>query len=214
MMAPGWWKFVTPPAALGAALFPWSRPLSFLCLGTAAFLAFFFRNPPREPPSDPSLAVSPADGRLLGYVMEAGEASDDELSSYLDDPITVSVFMSPLDVHVNRAPLDGRVVEAEILKGRFRPASGKIRPPRTTGRCCCSTATPPFVVRLVSGAVARRIDLYVQEGDEVNKGEPIGMIRFGSRVDLAVPRSSVEELLVRKGDSVKAGETPVIRVKR
>ncbi len=214
MMAPGWWKFVTPPAALGAALLPVSPPLSLVCLGASAFLAFFFRNPPREPPSDPSLAVSPADGRLLGYVMEAGEVPDDELSSYLDDPVTVSVFMSPLDVHVNRAPLDGRVAEVEILKGRFRPAFRKDSATENNRAVLLFDGDPPFVVRLVSGAVARRIDLYVQEGDEVKKGEPIGMIRFGSRVDLAVPRSSVEELLVRKGDSVKAGETPVIRVKR
>ncbi len=212
MMAPKWRRFVLPPAVLGALAAPACKPLSALLLAAAGFLAFFFRNPGREPPSDPNVMVSAADGRLLGKVMHVGPG-DEEVESYLDDPVMVSVFMSPLDVHVNRAPFDGVVREVERIKGRTVPAFKGSSALENHRAILLFEDRVPFLVRLVVGAVARRIDLYVDEGDRVRRGQPIGMIRLGSRVDVAVPRSHVDSVLVSEGDRVKAGETPIIRLK-
>ncbi len=212
MLAPGWHRFVLPPAVLGAITAPVCKPASALFLAAAGFLAFFFRNPDREPPSDPRLMVSAADGRLLGRVMHVGPG-DEEVESYLDEPVMVSVFMSPLDVHVNRAPFDGVVREVNRVRGRTVPAFRSSSATENHRAILLFEGRVPFLVRLVVGAVARRIDLYVEEGDRVRRGQPIGMIRLGSRVDVAVPRAHVDRVLVSVGDRVRAGETPIIRVK-
>ncbi len=215
MLAPGWYKPVLPTALAGVAA-GYLEPLASVPFALAVgFLLFFHRNPGRRPPEDPTLVVSPADGRLAGgRVMHAGPMTDDEMVSYVDDPVGVSVFMSPLDVHVNRAPYDGVLKEVERVKGGFKPAYSEEALGNNRVVMLFEGPGFEFAVRLISGAVARRIAVFVEEGDRVSKGDVISMIRLGSRVDVALPACVVEELEVERGDRVKAGETPIARLRQ
>ncbi len=215
MLAPGWYKPTLPTAAVGLAVGYFEPLVSIPFALAVGFLLFFHRNPDREPPEDPSLAVSPADGRLAGgRVMHVGPMTDEEMISYIDDPVGISVFMSPLDVHVNRAPYDGRLREVERIRGGFKPAYSDEALGNNRVVLLFEGPGFDFVVRLISGAIARRIVVFIEEGEEVSKGDVISMIRLGSRVDVAFPSEVVEELKVERGDRVKAGETPVARIQQ
>lgn len=185
-------------------------PLAWILAGAAAalagFMAFFFRDPARSGPRDPALVVAPADGRLLGSV-------EVEETEYLRGPaLRVSIFMSLLDVHVNRFPVSGRVEWRARHSGGFAPAwrdsaaSGNERLSlgirREDGR--------RVLVRQVTGLVARRIVNRAEEGDRVRQGERMGLIRFGSRVDVFLPRDA--ELIARGGDRALGGVTVLARL--
>ena len=171
------------------------------------FVVYFFRDPERRVPRDPDIVASPADGTVMSVAEVAGEA-------FMDGPATrVTIFLSIFNVHVQRAPLAGRVDAYAYRPGRYlaawREEAGSENEQASLG---LTTAEGPVVVRQVAGLVARRIVTYPREGDSVPKGERIGLIRFGSRVDLFLPADW--DVTVGPGDKVRGGETPVARIER
>jgi phosphatidylserine decarboxylase len=195
-------------ALLLAVLWPfWPAALAPAALGLG--ILWFFRDPGRTPPADADLVVSPADGRVTSIE----EIEHDE---FLGGPaVTLSVFLSVLDVHMNRAPADARVLGFSYRRGRFLNAlradsareneSLEIRlegkgPPHRAMR-----------VRQVAGAVARRIVCWAAPGEYLARGDQFGMIKFGSRTELSLPREPGLALLVRPGDRVYAGVTAVAK---
>ncbi|MCD6362758.1 MAG: phosphatidylserine decarboxylase [Synergistetes bacterium] len=175
---------------------PWlSLPFWFVFLG----LLYFFRDPDRVAPCGEEVIVSPADGKII-------EISDTFEGRFLNAPSKkISIFMSLLDVHVNRAPLDGKVVYKEYVPGAkkvaFAPKTSEINERSYLGL----RGRVPVLLVQIAGFVARRIVTYPEEGDYLRKGERFGIIKLGSRVDLYLPPHV--SLLVREGDKVKAGET-------
>lgn len=171
-----------------------------LCL----FVISFFRNPERTPPADPSVVVAPADGRVV-YV---GPASQEQLG----DCLKISIFMSVFNVHVNRAPVSGRVLHRFYKPGKFYDA--RHDKASCENEQCGLVVETENGVRLVcvqiAGLIARRILCYVDEGDQVQRGARYGMIRFGSRVDIYLPADC--QPLVAVGQATTAGETPLTRL--
>lgn len=170
-----------------------------LLLGLA-FTFYFFRDPERQPPSGDRLVVSPADGRVL-YVTPGRE------DVYLKAPATkISIFMSPLDVHVNRSPVRGTVELVQHTAGKFSAAfADKASLDNERNTVVLESGGRRFVVIQIAGAVARRIICHSRPGDRLERGERYGLIMFGSRVDVFLP-SDVKPT-VAKGDRVTAGAT-------
>ena len=191
--------------ALGAAWMGWrGTALAFIAL--AAFMAFFFRDPERIVPADPLAVVSPADGRVM-------IAGDVELNAAPPGDWTqISIFLSPLDVHINRIPVAGRVTRVEYRRGAFLAA---YRPDAAVknerNEVWIDHDGQTVVVRQVVGVVARRLVCRVQEGAHVQAGEKYGLMKFGSRIDLFLPRSV--SVAVKVGQTVRAGETVLARWK-
>jgi phosphatidylserine decarboxylase len=162
-----------------------------------AFCLYFFRDPEREIPEG-DVVVSPADGRVLAVRPDGpGRAR-------------ISVFMNVFDVHVNRAPIGGRITEVSYQKGRFLVASREQASTQNEQNLVVVEGGGSRVeFRQIAGLIARRIVCYKKAGDEVARGERIGLIKFGSRVDLWLgPEWSVE---VKEGDRVKAGSSVLAR---
>lgn len=173
--------------------------------GMFLFSLYFFRDPERTPPADESLAVSPADGVVV-------EVSEVEESEYLHRPVRrVGIFLSVFDVHVNRAPLPGEILHSVPFTGRYldarNPDSAKLNARRTW---VIAGPQATVIVRQITGAIARRICAWSQVGDFVGRGERFGMIRFGSRTEADFPLEA--EILVKPGDRVRGGETPIARI--
>ena len=191
------------PAVLLAAFRRPRLALPFAALG-AAFL-FFFRDPERQTPSETGLAVSPADGR----VVVAGEPQPGAAPQ--GDWRQVSIFLSPLDVHVNRIPVSGRIARVEYRPGRYLPAYEQAA--ATENECntiWIERDGGPVVCRQITGVLVRRVVCRVKAGDHVTAGERFGVMKFGSRIDLFLPPGA--RLLVQVGDRVRAGETVVARL--
>jgi phosphatidylserine decarboxylase len=187
---------------LGFGIF-WPGKFFFLAsaffLILALFVLNFFRDPEREVPAGAGVLVSPADGRVVEIRAEeeAGHSRQ-----------RISVFMSPLNVHVNRSPVSGSIESVVYRKGSFRMASE----PRASVENECNTFTvggedEQVVVRQIAGVLARRIVFWKKVGDRVERGERVGMIKFGSRVDILVAPEVI--LAVKVGDHVKAGSTVI-----
>ncbi len=157
------------------------------------FFLFFFRDPEREIP--PEGIVSPADGKA-------------QFIEQRENTVRVGVFMNINDVHVNRAPISGKVVDIRHIFGSYIPAFRKDS--ERNERTYITLETPIGTVEVVqiAGALVRRIVTYVNEGDYVRKGQRIGMIRFGSRVDVIMPSDRVK-VIAEKGDRVRAGESVI-----
>jgi phosphatidylserine decarboxylase len=173
-----------------------------LCLGMAAFMAFFFRDPERKIPRDGDVVVSPADGRVLA----AGRLDHDDAS-----PFQISIFLSPLDVHINRSPIEGEIVDVTYKPGAFHIASRDIASVENEQNILTvKGAKVTVTVRQVAGIMARRLVLWKRAGDRVGLGERIGLMKFSSRMDVIFP--SDVEMLVRKGDRVKGGVTIIGRI--
>jgi phosphatidylserine decarboxylase len=196
------WGFILVPLVL-ALMLAWTGWIkAALLLGAvAAFMAFFFRDPERTAPVLPGAILAPADGR----VVDVRTGVED---SFVGPAQSVSIFLSPLDVHVNRAPLAGLVVGVEYRPGAkmaaYRPEASD-RNERTTITIQGEAAR--VVVRQIAGVLARRIVCRVRPGDKLASGERFGLIKFGSRTDLIVPASV--RLTVRQGDRVRGGSTVV-----
>jgi phosphatidylserine decarboxylase len=190
---------LAPAAALVVARRPgWAVP--FLALG--GFFAYFFRDPDRQVPGDPWIVVSPADGRVL--VAGPAIASDAPPGEWLQ----VSIFLSPVDVHINRSAASGRVARIEYHPGRFLPAFRKeAASENERTEIWIDHQGQWIVMRQVVGILARRIVCRIQEGAEIQAGERFGMMKFGSRMDVFVPTTAT--LLVSVGDAVRAGETVI-----
>ncbi len=185
----------------GAFGLPW---LGFLLLGVTVFVACFFRNPPREIPGDEYTVVAPADGRVI----EAGEVELEDGSK----AVRVAIFLSVFNVHVNRAPVAGRVVSVERGGSRYLAAFDR-RAGEHNVRLAMLLETAEGVrvpVVQITGLIARRILCFPQVGEWVERGARYGYIRFGSRTDVLLPLGT--ELRVAKGDHVKGGESEIARL--
>ena len=206
MLAPEGWPFVLGGAAFAVAvylLWPRGIPLAALGLLLSLFSLWFFRNPDRTPPSGTGNVVSPADGRIV----YAGESPPGRYALVAGK--RVSIFMSPLDVHVNRAPVTGRVASVRYNKGAFHVASVD-KASLMNEQIGVAVVTPEgrtVTYVQIAGMVARRIVCDLKEGDAVYQGQRVGMIRFGSRVDVYLPAEA--RLSVVPGNRVRAGESVI-----
>jgi len=198
------YKFAALPLLLGAMAFTlhWNWPGGVLIF-LGVFVLFFFRDPERTPPADPNSIVSPADGRVMEIVEEM----------HGDQPgRRISVFLSIFDVHVNRSPVAGRITSIEYRSGKFYAAMrGRASAENEQNAFHVSTEHGPVVFKQIAGWVARRILVWKAVGDSVTRGERVGMIRFGSRMDIWLPDRV--EILVRPGQHVSAGSSIVARWK-
>ena len=187
--------FVTGPLWLAAVL---------LTLPVA--IALFFRDPDRESPADPALVLSPADGK----VMHAGAARPAEAPPGQWRQVTI--FLSVLDVHINRTPVAGLVTDVKYIPGSFRPAYRHDAHENERSEIWIDHSGTPIVFRQVVGLLARRVVCRVKSGERLAAGARIGLMKFGSRMDVFVPDSAV--LRVRTGDSVRAGVTVIAELGR
>lgn len=193
-------KFAVLPLAFGiwAGLAGWKWPAVVLLL-LASFVFFFFRDPERKLPSNPAAVVAPADGRVLEVIDEPFEGRPGR---------KISIFLSIFNVHVNRCPVAARIEKVDYRPGKFHAA---MRPRASTeneqNEILLSTPRGPVVVKQIAGWVARRILLWKKVGDTLERGERLGMIRFGSRTELWLPAEA--QITVRPGDQVRGGATVV-----
>jgi phosphatidylserine decarboxylase len=170
----------------------------------AGFMAYFFRDPDRHVPADPDAVVSPADGRVMvAGPGEEGLAPPGEWQQ-------VSIFLSPMDVHINRIPFGGHITKVTYQPGQFLPAyraDSGAQNERTEVWIDRSGRT--VVCRQVVGVLARRIVCRVVPGDEVATGQRFGLMKFGSRMDVFMPPEA--RLVVKAGDRVRGGESILAR---
>ncbi len=181
-----------------------SIPLAVLFFAATLFLLQFFRDPDRKPQGGAETIVSPADGTVLS-VTEAPEAPAGARRR-------LSIFMSVFNCHVNRAPADGRLSDYAYVRGRKAAAfAEKASIENEQNRITLSTERGSLTFKQIAGALARRIVFYPRVGDEVRRGERIGLIKFGSRVDLFLPDDA--DVLVERGQKLKAGQSAIARWK-
>ena len=158
------------------------------------FFIIFFRDPERTPTGDDDDAVSPADGKVISIQHR-----------------TICIFMNIHNVHVNRAPLSGIVTHIDYKPGGYIPAFNKDSDVNERNHVVIKTASGILELTQIAGILTRRIVSYISEGTQIKRGERIGMIRFGSRVDVTMPEGYV--FTVKRNDAIKAGET-IIAVKK
>jgi len=164
----------------------------------AIFMAYFFRDPQRTSPTEADIIISAADGRVT-------RVEDREEGKF------VSVFLSPLDVHVNRAPIAGTVVKVDYVKGKKNPAtSDRASLINERNSLTIEGEKMTVVCTQIAGIVARRIVCWSKKGDNLALGEKFGLIKFSSRTDLLMPVDV--EVLVKVGDRVRGGETIIAKL--
>jgi phosphatidylserine decarboxylase len=191
--------FVAVPGALALGLFVLGRRRAAAPFALAALASLgFFRDPERAIPPGPDLVLAPADGRVTDIVRVQ--------DPFVGDAFRISIFLSPLDVHVNRAPIAALVVARQFVPGRFL-AAFKADASEVNERCVLHLqgAKARVAVTQIAGVLARRIVCRVAPGDKLEAGERFGLIRFGSRTDLTVPRDT--DVRVRVGEQVTGGES-------
>jgi phosphatidylserine decarboxylase len=192
------YKFGVPPIVVGAVCFAvgWKLAAAILIF-LGIFVFYFFRDPDRIIPSAPGTVVSPADGHVMEIV-------DEELGSQMGRRVTI--FLAIWDVHVQRAPVAGRIADVVYKPGRFY-AAFRAAASRENEQNIISIETPngTLVFKQIAGAIARRVLCWKRTGETVALGQRVGMIRFGSRVDVWLPLEA--EISVRRGQKVKGGES-------
>ncbi len=183
-----------------SALLRWNW-VTVVALILTVFMFYFFRDPDRNTERDITSFIAPADGKIIVIT----KAKEDEMLN--EERLKVSIFMSPLDVHVNRAPCDGTVKDVRHYPGKFYNAfkdDASILNEHITMLLDCDNHGP-IVVKQIAGTVARRAVCRVKPGDSVKQGGRYGIIKFSSRVDLFLPLDT--DVKVQLNDKVKAGET-------
>jgi len=200
------WKFVLPLLLLSVIfLFFWKIGSLFL-LGLASLTFFFFRDPERKVPEGENLILSPADGKVID-ISEVGE------ENFLRCRVmVVRIFMSIFDVHVQRSPVKGKVEWIKYNSGKFmaayREKASRDNESNLIGIQIDKSSNSSggrILVKQIAGSIARRICCWCKEGDNLDAGQRVGMIRFGSRADVYFPQEI--EIRVKKGDKVVGGET-------
>lgn len=182
--------------------FPLLWIVGALCFAVAAFMAFFFRDPERSIPLEPGLVLAPADGRVT-IIRPADDQHQESL---------VSIFLSPLDVHVNRAPIEGEIADISHKNGKFvmaTRADARLLNEQNAITIVGDEVTIKCVQ--IAGILARRIVCWKRRGERVKCGERFGMIKFSSRTDLLMPAKV--EIVVHEGMHVRGGETIIGKIK-
>ncbi|HUW74695.1 MAG TPA: phosphatidylserine decarboxylase [Methyloceanibacter sp.] len=199
------YKFVAIAAIATLFLFMVAPPLGWIAALLTAAIAYFFRDPERVTPDRPGLIVSAADGKVAAVVESV--TAPRELALGTETMTRVSVFLSVLDVHIVRAPVGGKIIRSAYVPGAFVNAElDKASEENERQALVIETKSGVKIgVVLIAGLVARRIVTFVSEGASVEQGERIGLIRFGSRVDLYLPAGT--ELLAEVGQTAIGAET-------
>jgi phosphatidylserine decarboxylase len=191
------------PALLGvaAAVLGFWYVAAFLFV-VALFMAYFFRDPKRVPPSDPDVVVSPADGRVT-RIGPAGSGAD--------APNVISIFLSPLDVHINRSPIPGKIVDMIYSPGKFLMATNeKASLVNEQNALTIQGEKITVVCKQIAGILARRVVCWKGKGDSLGLGERFGMIKFSSRTDVLLPANV--KITVKEGQRVRGGTTVIGRI--
>ncbi len=199
------WPFIIPLAVVTALLFAlgWKNA-GVVLLVLTLFVLFFFRDPERAVPGGEGVVVSPADGKVIVI-------KDIHEPDYLKEDVKqISIFLSVFNVHVNRIPVEGTVEVVKYNPGKFHVASvDKASLMNEQTAMVIAKGRNKVLVKQIAGLIARRIICYAKPGDTVTKGERYGLIRFGSRVDIFLPKNA--ELKVKLGDRIE-GARDVIAV--
>jgi phosphatidylserine decarboxylase len=196
------YKFALPPIVAGVVcvIFGWKIAAGILIF-LGLFVFYFFRDPQRIIPADPGIVVSPADGRVVQIVDE------------LHDSVMrhrISIFLSIWNVHVQRAPVAGRIADVVYRPGRFYAAfrsSASVENEQNLIYIHTPAGTIVFIQ--IAGAIARRVICWKREGEIISRGDRVGLIRFGSRVDVWLPMDT--EVTVTRGQNVKGGESVIAK---
>lgn len=189
----------------------WSGPLLIglnLAVIGSAYMLYFFRDPERLTPDDPSIVFAGADGKIMGVKQLV------EPKHLQTNAVRISIFLSLVDVHVNRAPIQGAVTYARYFPGaRHFTFLEKSSDFNQHSEILLENERTRCLVNQIVGPIARRVVFWVRVGQRPQAGQRIGMMKFGSRLDIYVPEADVEKILVREGQKVVAGETPLLRLK-
>jgi phosphatidylserine decarboxylase len=203
--------FSAPPLAAGFVLLvlnrlvlgsaTWPNWVAGICIFLGVFVLYFFRDPHRVIPEDPAAVVSPADGRVVEIVEEAWEGRPGR---------RISIFLAVWNVHVQRAPLAGTILQLDYRPGKFYAAM-RARASVENEQNVFTLSTPrgEILFKQIAGWIARRVVSWKAAGDVVARGERVGMIRFGSRVDVWLPHEAM--IKVRKGQLVAGGSDILAR---
>lgn len=202
---PGWTYLIVLGAITGMFYWYSLKSASAFTAALLIFTAYFFRNPRRRIPSDYRAIISPADGVVMSV------SSVEENKFLGGTSVRVSIFLSILNVHVNRSPVGGQVKYTEYVPGKFLPAF-KSHASDINERNYIGIESNGFKVLVcqITGFIARRIVCYAKTGDYMGKGQLFGMIKFGSCTEIYLPEGV--EILVEPGDSVKGGESIIGRL--
>lgn len=194
------WPFIIPLAIVIVLLFSlgW-RNAALVSLVLTLFVVYFFRDPERAIPEGKDLVVSPADGKVI-VVKDVYEP--DHLKQ---DVKQISIFLSVFNVHVNRAPIEGTIESVKYNPGKFHVASvDKASLENEQTGMVIAQGDRKILVKQIAGLIARRIVCYAKPGDAIKRGERYGLIRFGSRVDIFLPKNA--EIRVKPGDRVRGAQ--------
>ena len=205
MVKEGYW-FGIPPFVLGGVFLalrtPVSVPVGAVLVFLALFVFYFFRNPDRKIPMEPGVVVSPADGRVVVVKDEENAGRPGK---------RVSIFLAIWNVHVNRSPAAGTITRLEYKPGKFLAAwAEKASLENEQNVFTLASEHGEIVFKQIAGWVARRVVSWKKTGDSVARGELVGLVRFGSRVDLWLPAGA--EIAVKVGDNVKGGSSVIARM--
>ena len=169
----------------------------------------FFRDPERIPPADKNILLAPADGTIRDIEIV------DENNFIGGKALRIGIFLSIFNVHINRSPCDAKVAKITYKKGKYvdarNPQAGAVNESNDLWLIKTCGPKDKLIVRQISGAIARRIVCRAKENQELAGGEKFGMIKFGSRTELYLPQQKNAKLLVKPGDKVKAGLSPLVR---
>ena len=201
---PEGWRFVGVFAAVTVLMWMLFKPVGVVCLALTVWCYFFFRDPRRTVPAGDTLVLSPADG-IVSAIAEVVPPKELEIG---EEPMTrISIFMSVFSVHVNRAPMTGKITKMFYRPGAFVDVSlDKESENNERQELAMETVTGQKIAFVqIAGLVARRILTFVKEGDQLKAGERFGLIRFGSRLDVYLPKGVAP--LVLEGQTAVAGET-------
>lgn len=197
--------YILAPGAVSALLLLiglWPIAIAFAVV--TAFMAYFFRDPRRDPPQDDRLVVSPADGRVT-LVRQIAEGNQQAAT-------LVSIFLSPLDVHINRAPIAGEIKNIAYTRGKFLMATDeKASLVNEQNALTIEGERITVVCKQIAGILARRIICWKHAGERISLGERFGLIKFSSRTDLLLP--SRVEVLIQEGARVRGGVTVIGRIR-
>ena len=205
MVKEGYW-FGLPLLSIGGVLLAFRTPLGLAIGAVLVFLAlfvfYFFRNPDRKIPMEPGLVVSPADGRVVVVKDEENAGRPGK---------RISIFLAIWNVHVNRSPAAGTITRLEYKPGKFLAAwAEKASLENEQNVFTLASEHGEIVFKQIAGWVARRVVSWKKSGDTVGRGELVGLVRFGSRVDVWLPEGA--EIAVKVGENVKGGSSVIARM--